>query len=51
MYLMELMLEVFLKLKNETDFQVQKSQKIPNKMNPKTLTPGHITCKMVRVKV
>lgn len=44
------MLEVFLKLKKETDFQVQKSQKVPNKMNTNKVTPRHITCKMVRVK-
>ena len=42
--------EVFLKLKKETAFQVQKSQKVPNKMNTNKVTPRHITCKMVRVK-
>ena len=31
----EIMAENFLSLKKETDFQVQKTQKIPNKMNPR----------------
>ena len=37
----ETMAENFFNLINETDIQDQVAQKIPNKMNPKRLTPRH----------
>ena len=40
----------FLKLKKETDFQVQKAQRVPNKINPKRSIPRHIIIKMAKVK-
>ena len=44
------MAENFLNLKKETDIQVQKAQRIPNKMNPKSPTARHIIIKMAKVK-
>ena len=41
------MVENFLNLKKETDIQVQEAQRVPNKMNPKRLTPR---IKMAKVK-
>ena len=37
-------------LKKKTYFQVQKTERIQNKMNPKKSTPRHIIIKMVKVK-
>lgn len=34
----------------ETDIQIQESQKVPNKMNPKKPTQRHIIIKMSEVK-
>ena len=34
----------------EIDIQVQESQRVPNKMNPKRPTPRHIIIKMPKVK-
>ena len=42
----EIMAENFLNLGKETDIQVQKSQIVPNKMNPKGSTPVCIRIKM-----
>ena len=44
------MAENFLKLKKETDFQVQKAQRIPNKMKPKRVTSRHIIIRMAKFK-
>ena len=44
------MAENFLNLKRETDIQVKKTQRVPNKMNPKKPTPRHIIIKMAKVK-
>ena len=44
------MAENFPSLGKETDVQVQKAQKVPNKMNSKRPTPRHITIKMAKVK-
>ena len=44
------MAENFLKLKKETDFQVQEAQRVPSKMNTKRPTPRHIIIKMAKVK-
>ena len=47
----EIMAENFPKPKKETDFQVQKAQRVPNKMNPNRPTPRYIKIiKMVKVK-
>ena len=46
----EIMAEKFPKLKKETDIQVQKAQKVPNKMVPNRPTPRHIINKMAKVK-
>ena len=43
------MAEKFLNLKKETDFQVQESQRVPNKMNPKRPT-RHIIIKVAKIK-
>ena len=34
----------------EIDIQVQEAQKVPNKLDPKRTTPGHIIIKMPKVK-
>lgn len=47
----EIMAENFFNLINETDIQVQVAQKIPNNMNPKRLTPRHITMKTPCLKI
>ena len=39
-----------LKLKEETDIQVQEIQRTPNKTNPNRLTPRHIIIKTAEVK-
>ena len=44
------MAENFLSLKKKTDIQVQDTQRVPNKMNPKKPTPRHIIIKMENVK-
>ena len=44
------MAENFPDLVKETDTQVQKAQRIPNKMNPKRPTSRHIIIKMPKVK-
>ena len=46
----EIMAENFFNLINETDIQDQVAQKIPNKMNPKRLTPRHIRMKTPYLK-
>ena len=38
------------KLGKETDIQVQKAQKAPNKMNPNRTTPRHTATKMTKIK-
>ena len=44
------MADYFLKLKRETDIQVQELQGVPNKMNPKRPTQRDIIIKMAKVK-
>ena len=34
----------------EIEIQIQETQRVPNKMNPKRTTPRHIIIKMSRVK-
>ena len=43
------MAEKFPNLKKETDIQVQKAQRVPNKMNPNRPIPRHIMTKMAKV--
>ena len=44
------MAENFPNLKKEIDIQVQKPQRVPNKMNPNRATARHIIIKMAKVK-
>ena len=47
----QIMKENFPKLVKEIDFQeVQESQRVPKKLDPKRTTPGHIIIKMPKVK-
>ena len=46
----EIMSESLFNLMKETFIQVQKTQRIPTKMNLKRLTPRHIIIKMSKVK-
>ena len=44
------MKETFPNLVQEIDIQVHKAQRVPNKLDPKRTTPGHIIIKMPKVK-
>ena len=44
------MKENFPNLVNETDIQVQEAQRVPNKLDPKRVTPRHVIIKMPKVK-
>ena len=44
-----IMKENFPNLVKEIDRQVQGTQRVPNKMDPKRPTPGHIIIKILRV--
>ena len=44
------MKENFPNLVKEIDMQVQEEQRVPNKMDAKRTTPGHIIIKMPKVK-
>ena len=46
----KIMKENFPNLVKEIDIQVQEAQRVPNKMDRKRITPGHITIKMSKVK-
>ena len=45
-----IMKENFPNLVKEVDIQVQKAQRVPNKLGPKRTTPRHIIIKMPKVK-
>ena len=46
----KIMKENFPNLVKEIDMQVQEAQRVPNKMDAKRPTPGHIIIKMPKVK-
>ena len=46
----EIMTENFCNLVKEKDTQVQKLQRVPNKLDPKRTTPKYIIIKMPKVK-
>ena len=46
----KIMKENFLNLVKEIDIQVQETQRVSNKMDPKRDTPGYIIIKMPKVK-
>ena len=46
----KIMTENFPNLVKEMDIQVQKAQRVPNKMNPKRPTPRHIIIKLPKGK-
>ena len=46
----KIMKENFPNLAKEIDIQVQESQRVPNKLDPKRTTPRHIIIKMPKVK-
>ena len=48
--LFEKMREKFPNLAKEIDIQVQETQRVPNKMDPKRATPRYIIIKMPKVK-
>ena len=45
-----IMAENFPNLGRELDIQIQKAQRIPNRLNPYRATPGHIIIKFSKVK-
>ena len=46
----KIMKENFPNLVKEIDIQNQEAQRVPNKLDPKRTTPGHIIIKMPKVK-
>ena len=46
----KLMKEIFPNLVKEIDIQVQKAQRVLNKLDPNRTTPRHIIIKMTKVK-
>ena len=46
----KIMKEKFLNLVKEIGIQVQEAQRVPNKMDTKRSTPGHIITEMPKVK-
>ena len=38
-------------LVKDIDIQVQEAQRVPNKLDPKRITPTHIIIKMQRLKI
>ena len=46
----KIMKENFHNLVKEIDIQVQKAQRVPNKMDPKRTTPRHIIINMPKAK-
>ena len=46
----KIMKENFPNLVKEIDMQVQEAQRVPNKLDAKRITPGHIIIKMQKVK-
>ena len=46
----DIIAENFPNLGNEIDIQVQKSQRVPNRINPKRTIPTHTVIKMAKVK-
>lgn len=47
----EIMAKIFPNLGEETDMQIQKVLRVPNKRNPTRPNPGHIIIKLSKVKV
>ena len=47
----KIMIENFPNLVKEIDIQVQEAQRVPNKLDPKRITPTHIIIKMQRLKI
>ena len=50
-YVKKIMKEKFPNLVKEIKMQVQETQKVPNKMYTKRLTPSHIIIKMPKLKI
>ena len=46
----KIMKENFPNLAKEIDIQIQESQRVPNKLDPKRSTPRHIIIKMPKIK-
>ena len=46
----KIMKESFPNLVKEIDIQIQESQRVPNKLDPKRTTPRYIIIKMTKVK-
>ena len=45
----KIMKENFPNLMKEIDIQNQEAQRVPNKLDPKRTTPGHIMIKMLKL--
>ena len=46
----DIIVENFPNMAKETDIQVQESQRVPNRINPKWTTPRHIVIKTTKIK-
>ena len=46
----EIIVENFPQMEKEIAIQVQESQRVPSKINPRQNTPGHIVIKLTKIK-
>ena len=46
----EIIVENFPKMEKEIDTQVQETQRVPNRVNPRRNTPTHISIKLMKIK-
>ena len=46
----EIIVENFPKMGKEISTQVQETQRVPNRINPRRNTPGHILIKLTKIK-
>jgi len=49
-YFEEITVENFPKMGKETATQIQETQRVPNRINPKQNTPRHILIKLTKIK-
>ena len=46
----EITVEKFHKMRKEIDTQVQQTQRVPNRLNPRQNTPRHMLVKLMKIK-
>ena len=48
--ILEIIVENFPKLRKEINTQIQETQRVPNRINPRRNTPRHILIKLTKIK-